>query len=95
MRTAAIPSVRVEPALRDQLEQVLHEGESLSSFVEESVRAQVRRRLDQAEFLRRGQASLADARLQGRYVSADDVLGKLQARLERARKAQAGSPRNA
>ncbi len=94
MRTAAIPSVRVEPALREQLEQVLHEGESLSSFVEASVRAQVRRRLDQAEFLRRGQASLADARQQGRYVRSDDVLRKLQSRLEQARQIQAAKPRN-
>lgn len=95
MRTAAIPSVRVEPALRDQLEQVLHDGESLSAFVEESVRANVRRRLDQAEFLRRGQASLADARQQGRYVSADGVLGKLEARLAQARRTQAARQRNA
>lgn len=88
MRTSAIPSVRVEPALRDQLEQVLHEGESLSSFVEASVRANVRRRLDQAEFLRRGLASQADARQSGQYIGVDDVLRKLEARLDEAKGAQ-------
>jgi hypothetical protein len=88
MRTAAIPSVRVEPALRDQLEQVLHEGESLSSFVEASVRANVRRRLDQAEFLQRGLVSLADTRQSDQYVGVDDVLRKLEARLDEAKRAK-------
>lgn len=95
MRTAAIPSVRVEPALRDQLEQVLHEGESLSSFVEASVRANVRRRLDEAEFLQRGLVSLADARQSGQYVAVEDVLGKLQARLDEAKRAHPANRRGA
>ena len=51
MKTSTIPSVRVEPELREQLERVLQEGETLSSFVESSVRETVRRRVEQAEFV--------------------------------------------
>jgi predicted transcriptional regulator len=85
MKTSAIPSVRVEPELREQLEQVLQTGETLSSFVETSVRETVRRRLEQAEFVRRGLASLEAARRSGKYVEAKTVVAKLQARLDKAR----------
>jgi len=71
--------------LREQLERVLREGETLSSFVENSVRETVRRRVEQAEFVTRGIASLEDARRAGRYVGAGAVVTKLQARLDKAR----------
>ena len=38
MKSSVIPSVRVAPEFRAQLEQVLHEDESLSAFVEAAVR---------------------------------------------------------
>lgn len=79
MKSSSIPSVRIEPELREQLERVLNEGESLSSFVESSVRDGVRRRLDQAEFVKRGIASLDAARHSGRYVTAASVVRKLEA----------------
>jgi predicted transcriptional regulator len=85
MKSSTIPSVRVEPELRDQLERVLQEGESLSAFVEASVRDTVQRRLAQAEFVARGLVSIESAKRSGRYVSATAVLTKLQARLEKAR----------
>lgn len=84
MKTSTIPSVRVEPELREQMEQVLETGETLSSFVETSVRETVRHRLEQAEFVRRGMASLEMARRSGKYIDADAVVAKLQARLDRA-----------
>lgn len=84
MKTSTIPSVRVESELRDQLEQVLQDGESLSAFVEASVRETVRRRLDQAEFVARGMASIEAAKQSGLYVSATSVVNKLQARLDKA-----------
>jgi len=85
MKTTTIPSVRVEPELREQLERVLQEGETLSSFVENSVRETVRRRVEQAEFVARGIASLEGAKRTGRYVDARAVVAKLQARLDKAR----------
>ena len=54
MKTATIPSVRVEPELRAEVESLLSEGETVSEFVEASVRATVLRRRNQAEFIARG-----------------------------------------
>ena len=85
MKTSTIPSVRVEPELREQLESVLQAGETLSSFVETSVRETVQRRVEQAEFVKRGIASLEAARRSGEYVEAAAVVAKLQARLGRAK----------
>ena len=93
MKTSTIPSVRVEPELRKQLEQVLEAGETLSSFVETSVRQTVRHRLEQAEFVRRGVASLEAARRSGNYIESDAVVAKLQARLDRAK--SKGRPQSA
>ncbi|HRM54118.1 MAG TPA: YlcI/YnfO family protein, partial [Ottowia sp.] len=61
MKSSVIPSVRVAPEFRAQLEQVLHEDESLSAFVEAAVRDSVQQRLNQADFVQRGMASLAEA----------------------------------
>jgi hypothetical protein len=44
MKTTTIPSIRVEPDFRAEVEAVLTEGETLSEFVEASVRASVERR---------------------------------------------------
>jgi len=85
MKTTTIPSVRVEPELRAEVESLLGEGETLSEFVEASVRASVQRRRVQAEFIARGLRSLDDARRTGEYVDADVVIGELQRKLEEAR----------
>ena len=44
MKTTTIPSIRVEPDFRAEVEAVLADGETLSQFVEASVRASVERR---------------------------------------------------
>lgn len=88
MKSSSLPSVRVEPGLREQLAQVLVEGESLSAFVEASVRDSVKRRLDQAAFVQRGIASLDTARESGTYVSAEAVVQALEERLALARAAK-------
>lgn len=81
MKTATLPSIRVEPGLRDQLEGVLREDESLSAFVESAVRENLQRRLDQAAFLQRGIRALAAAQRTGQYVSAQTVVRKLEDKL--------------
>ncbi len=88
MKTTSIPSVRVEPELRAEVESLLGEGESLSEFVEASVRATVLRRRHQAEFMARGMQSLADAVRSGVTVDADAVVQKLQRKLDAARKSK-------
>lgn len=85
MKTATIPSLRVEPALREAAESVLREGETLSGFVEASLRAQVRQRQLQEEFIKRGLASLEEAKRTGVYYTLDESMGKLRAKLERAK----------
>ena len=76
MKTATIPSVRVEPDFRAEVEAVLADGETLSEFVEASVRASVERRRIQAEFIARGLRSRDEARRTGEYVDADVVLAR-------------------
>ena len=85
MKSATIPSVRVEPELRAEVESLLGEGETLSEFVEASVRASVQRRRVQAEFIARGLRSRDKARRTGEYVDADVVIGELQRKLDTAR----------
>ncbi|MEO5883596.1 MAG: YlcI/YnfO family protein [Caldimonas sp.] len=86
MKTATIPSVRVEPELRDEVESLLGEGETVSQFVEASVRASVQRRRAQAEFVARGLRSRQEAQRTGDYVEADVVVKTLQRKLDAARK---------
>lgn len=77
MKTASIPSIRVNPELRREAKGVLQEGESLSSFVEQSIRSNIARRQSQQEFIARGLASRDEAKRSGKYFSAQDVLGEL------------------
>jgi predicted transcriptional regulator len=84
MKTASIPSLRVEPALREAAESVLREGESLSSFLETSLRAQVAERQLQQAFIARGLASRDEARRTGVYHSTEDVMQSLRDQLGHA-----------
>lgn len=85
MKTTTIPSIRVEPDFRAEVEAVLAEGETLSQFVEASVRTSVERRRMQAEFIARGLRSRDAARRSGDYAGADEVIDGLQRKLDAAR----------
>ncbi|WP_421871774.1 YlcI/YnfO family protein [Pararhizobium sp.] len=85
MKTATLPSLRVDPELRAAAEGVLEKGETLSAFVEHAVKAQVHFRKTQAEFIARGLASREEAKRTGIYYSADEVLGELKGMLETKR----------
>ena len=85
MKTATIPSVRVAPAFRAEIESLLGTGESLSEFVENSVVEAVQRRRNQAEFIARGMAALVDAKASNTYVDADVLIGTLERKLAAAR----------
>ena len=86
MKTASLPSLRVDPQLRDAAESVLQEGESLSSFIETSVREMVERRRIRAEFIARGLASRDESRRTGVYYSVNDVREMLDKKLAKAAK---------
>jgi predicted transcriptional regulator len=77
MKTATIPSLRVDPKLRHAAEDVLREGETLSSFVEQSLRANIEHRRLQAEFVVRGLASRDEAKKTGEYFDKAEVLHEL------------------
>lgn len=86
MKTASIPSLRVAPDLRQAAESVLQEGETISSFVEQSLRTNIARRQLQQEFIARGLASRDEARCTGEYYPAEKVLQELDDLLAHAKK---------
>lgn len=87
MKTATFPPLRVEPELRQAAEQVLNDGESLSSFVEQAIAASIEHRLAQREFIARGLRARDEARVSGVYVGSSAVLGRLENMLARAKAA--------
>ena len=85
MKTATLPSLRVEPELRDAAESVLQEGETLSGFIEASVRETIERRRTRAEFIARGMASREGAKRTGVYFAAEKVHAELGQMLAKAK----------
>jgi hypothetical protein len=79
MKNATLPPLRVDSALRSAAESVLREGETLSGLVLEALH----------EFIARGLLAREEARTTGNYVSAEDMLARLDASLARARSKQA------
>lgn len=93
MKTATLPSLRIEPELREAAESVLHEGESLSGFIEASVRETIERRRTRAEFVSRGLASRDEAGRTGVYFAAADVHAELARMLAKAKAKPKKRPR--
>jgi predicted transcriptional regulator len=77
MKTATMPPLRVQPELRQAAEEILRPGETLSAFVEDSLRRNVELRRAQQEFIARGLASRDAAKESGVYFSSDEVLQEL------------------
>ena len=82
MKSSQLPPVRVELAVREEIESSLREGESLSQFIETAALEAARARKSRQEFLARGRASLAQAQRDGEFYAASDVLGGMRSRLE-------------
>ena len=82
MKSATIPPLRVTPDLRNEAESVLREGESLSSFVEDSLRRQIEHRKLQNEFIARGLATRESAKSSGHYASKEQVMDSLRGILD-------------
>jgi hypothetical protein len=85
MKTATIPAIRVNPALRQAVEDNLQEGETLSNFLIESLQFNLSRRKAEQTFLEKGFVSREQARSTGEYVSSDEVLDGLKQKLATAR----------
>lgn len=85
VKTSTFPSLRVDPALRKAAEDVLREGETLSSFVELSIRTLVDQRQQHEAFIARGLVSRDNARRSGAYHDAADVVSELRTKLDQAK----------
>ena len=83
MKSASTPSLRVDPELRQAAGAVLREGESLSSFMEQSLRVQVTRCQHHA-FVVRGLASRDEARRTGEYFDTASVHAELRGMLTKS-----------
>lgn len=81
-----MPALRVQPELRQAAEEMLRPGESLSAFVEDSLRRNVAFRRTQQEFIARGLASRDEAKKTGVYFSSKEVLAELDTIIASAKK---------
>lgn len=88
MKRTSLPPLRVSEELRREVESLLAEGETLSSFVLDAVSRSVQHRRAQREFIARGLASAEEARESGHHIPASEVLDTLEARLDKARRAR-------
>ncbi len=87
MKTATLPAVRVQPEMRALAESVLNEGESLSMFIEDSLKKQIAFRKSERDFIARGMASAARAKETGIYYGGESVLAELREMLNRKKQA--------
>ena len=85
MKNATLPSLRVDDDLRFAAESVLRDGETISSFVLDAVRLNIARREAQREFIARGLVARDDAKRTGQYVSAADMLDRLDQTIAKAK----------
>jgi predicted transcriptional regulator len=85
MKTSSMPSLRVDPELRHDVESVLREGETLSSFMEQALRSSIQSRRVQKEFIARGLASRDEAKRTGEYFAAEGVLSEMEDMLSQAK----------
>lgn len=86
MKTATIPSLRVKPELRKDAESVLRDGETLSAFVEQSIRENIANRQMQTEFIARGLASREQAKRDNEYYTPEQLLRELDSMLANSNK---------
>lgn len=86
MKSAVIPQIRVEPELRAELKAVLKQGETLTDFVEATVRNAIAFRRVQTAFHDRAQAASQEYHRTGVSLPVEVVLERLQSKLDAKRK---------
>jgi hypothetical protein len=78
MRTATLPAVRVSPDTRSLIESVLREGETLSTFIEQTLKQQALQRKEDAAFYARGLAAAKRIDEGGKTYTLDEVMTSLR-----------------
>ncbi len=91
-KTAVLPQVRVAPELRESVEAVLTNGETLSDFVVSAVRRALVYRTLQTEFAARGQVASEQFARTGQSFSTEALLGELRQKTQRRRAELKGKP---
>ncbi|MGJ7512285.1 YlcI/YnfO family protein [Variovorax sp. GT1P44] len=90
MKSSTLPVVRVEPELRAQLEAVLKENETISTFVADAVRHAVDFRRVEADFHARGDAAWQHYQRDAVARPAKEVFARLQDRINARRRSLQG-----
>jgi hypothetical protein len=89
MRTATLPAVRVSPDTRSLIESVLREDETLSTFIEQTLKQQALRRKDDdafyAEALRRSALVKAGKM---KTITAEESIRRLREQLSKKKAAK-------
>ena len=85
MKSAVLPSVRVERALRNDAESVLDEGETLSDFIATCVRGGVAWRRAQDAFVARARNAIDRSDRESHGISPEDLLSRMDERLNASR----------
>jgi hypothetical protein len=88
MKTATLPAVRVAPEVRELVESVLKKGESLSTFIEETVKQQAQWRKEDEAFYARAAKASQNLQEGGKFYTAEESIARLRAQVQRAREKQ-------
>jgi hypothetical protein len=91
MRTATLPAVRTTPETRQLIESVLREGETLSTFIEETARKQAQWRKEDQAFYARAMAASKRIDAGGPTYTLEETIASLRAQIQRAREKQSAS----
>lgn len=83
LKTESLPPIRIDAATKRSIQKLLRPEETISSFVEDAVRKTLARRKLDKEFLARGLANAKAARETNDYVSADEVMKRLNAKFRK------------
>ena len=81
LKTAVLPAVRVEPALRSDAVSVLDDSESLSDFIATCVRSGVAWRRAQDAFVARAADAVEREARESRGMSPEELLERMDERL--------------
>ena len=88
MRTATFPAVRTTPENRALVESVLRPGETLSTFIEESLQERARWRKEDEAFYARAMEAAKRIRAGGKTYTLDETIASLRKQLQNAREKQ-------
>ena len=85
MRTATFPAVRTTPENRALVESVLRPGETLSTFIEESLQERARWRKEDQVFYARAMEAAKRIRAGGKTYTLDETIASLRKQIQNAR----------